>query len=266
MKNSDWIEISDALDKATSLSRPIAPITSAYNDFSIGDAYEIQLEQVRRRLATGAKIKGHKIGLTSQAMQAQLGVDQPDFGHLFDNMFYSEHEAVPVGRFLQPRIEPEIAFVIGVDLCGPGVTMVEAARAVEYIVPALEIIDSRIRDWQITILDTIADNASSGGVVLGGSYRRLEEFDLSLIGCNLSRNGQVVATGAGGAVLGNPLAALVWLANVLGTKGIGIKAGEVILAGSLTASIPVLPGETVMADFSHIGSVSVHFEGKGEGS
>lgn len=238
---------------------PIAPPFERWPDLTIDDAYEIQLAQVNHWLAQGAVIKGHKVGLTSRAMQEMLGVNQPDYGHLLDAMFFTEHDPIPVGRFLQPKIEPEIAFVLGQPLSGPGVTVAEALAAVDFVLPALEIIDSRVRDWKVTILDTIADNASSGGVVLGSSPTLPREVDLRLVGCNLSRNGSIVQTGAGGACLGTPVAALVWLANTLGARGVGLESGHVVLPGSCTAAISVDPGDVVTATFATLGSVSVLF-------
>jgi 2-keto-4-pentenoate hydratase len=229
---------------------------------SIRDAYAVQLAQVGTWTATGARVKGHKVGLTSAAMQRQLSVDQPDFGHLLDTMFLAEGTPADYGRFLQPRVEPEIAFVLGRPLAGPGVTAAEAIAAVDFVLPALEIIDSRIADWKITLADTIADNASSGGVVLGTRPVRPEAIDLAMTGCLLFRNGRIEGTGAGGAVLGSPVNALVWLANVLGEQGAGLEAGHVVLPGSVTAAIPFAPGDTVSASFDRIGSVSITFSEK----
>jgi len=254
------------VDKAAALlldayasGTPIAPLTQTFPGLTVDDAYAIQLAQVDAWLARGARIKGHKVGLTSAAMQRQLNVDQPDYGHLTDAMFFADASRVDAGRFLQPRIEPEVAFVLGRPLRGPGVTAAEAAAAVDFVLPALEIIDSRIADWKITLADTIADNASSGGVVLGTRPVRLDAVDLALTGCLLHRNGELEQTGAGGAVLGSPLNALVWLANVLGERGVTLEAGHVVLPGSCTASIPVRPGDSVTATFGGIGSVSIAF-------
>jgi 2-keto-4-pentenoate hydratase len=174
-------------------------------------------------------------------------------------MFYAEDMPVPVDAFIAPRVEPEIAFVLKKDLAGPGVTIAEAAAAVDFCLPALEIIDSRIADWRISIVDTIADNASSGGVVLGSNPTKLGERDLRLVGCNLYGNGALIATGAGGAALGSPLLSLAWLANVLGEHGVGLSAGHVVLPGSVTAAKPVQPGDTWTAQFAGIGSVTARF-------
>lgn len=246
--------------------RPIAPLVSTFPALTINDAYAIQLAQVDTWLADGRRVLGRKVGLTSPAMQAQMKVSQPDFGHLMDDMFFAEHVPVPADRFLQPRAEPEVAFVLGRDLVGPGVTVAAAAAAVDFVLPALEIIDSRIADWQIGIVDTIADNASSGGVVLGSTARRIGEIDLRLGGCVLHRNGEIAGTGAGGAVLGSPLNSLAWLANTLGTHGEGLQAGQVILPGSITASIPFGPGDVITATMAGLGSVTAVIAAEGERS
>jgi 2-keto-4-pentenoate hydratase len=239
---------------------PVSPLTAIHSGISVDDAYAIQLAQVTAWTSAGAVVKGHKVGLTSMAMQKQLGVNQPDFGVLLDSMFMPEGVTADITRFIQPRAEPEIGFVLGRPLSGPGVTVAETVAAIEFVLPALEIIDSRIADWKITLPDTIADNASSGGLVLGSRPVRLENLDLSLTGCLLHRNGRLADTGAGGAVLGgSPVNALVWLANVLGERGTGLEAGHVILPGSVTAAIPVSPGDTISATFDRMGTVTVTF-------
>ena len=252
-------EIAETLLGAYSSRQPVEPLTQTCQGLTLEDAYEIQLLQVRRWLATGARIKGHKVGLTSAAMQRQFGVSQPDYGHLLDTMFWLEYEPIPVSRFLQPRAEPEMAFVLARPLRGPGVTVAEAIGAVAFVLPALELIDSRIRDWKIALADTIADNASSGGVVLGSNPVPLFGVDLRLAGCTLHKNGELAGTGAGGAVLGSPLTALAWLANTLGARGAVLEAGQVILPGSVTASIPVAADDSVTATFAGLGSVTARF-------
>jgi len=241
---------------------PVEPLTATYPGLTVADSYAVQLNQVQAWTAAGAQVRGHKVGLTSAAMQRMLGVTSPDFGHLLDTMFFSEHQPIPLGRFLQPRVEPEVAFVLGTRLTGPGVTTADAVRAVDHMLPALEVVDSRVRDWKIGLYDTIADNASSGGVVLGGRPTLLTSVDLRLVGCNLRRNGAIAATGAGGAVLGNPVAALVWVANVLGERGVTLEPGEVVLPGACTAMLPASPGDTFSAQFAGLGSVTTLFSRK----
>ena len=241
---------------------PVAPLSVTYPGLSLDDAYAIQQAQVTSWTAAGALVKGHKVGLTSAAMQAQLGVDQPDFGVLLDSMFLPEGMTAPVSRFLQPKAEPEIAFVLGRRLRGPGVTVAEALSAVDFVLPALEIIDSRIADWKITLPDTVADNASSGAVVLGSRPVKPSELDLSLTGCLLYRGGVIWGAGAGGAVLGSPVNALVWLANTLGARGVALEPGHVVLPGSVCAAISFGFGDTITAVFDRIGAVSITFSEK----
>lgn len=252
-------EIAERLLAAHTRRTPIGRITTMYPDLTVDDAYAIQQQQVSAWCDAGDRLRGHKIGLTSKAMQRQLGVDVPDYGRLTASMFLPEGPAIPAGRFLQPRLEPEVAFVMGRRLAGPGVTVADAARAVDAVFPALEIIDSRIRDWDIGLVDTIADNASSGGVLLGGTARRLDELDLRLMGVLVHANGELVATGAGAAVLGSPLNALAWLANTLGPRGVTIEEGEIVIPGSMTSAIGVHAGDTFHIEFSSLGSVSAHF-------
>ncbi|HKS43565.1 MAG TPA: 2-keto-4-pentenoate hydratase [Amycolatopsis sp.] len=254
--------ISDAAARlllAYEKGEPIAPIIQAHPDATVADAYRIQQEQVRVWTERGEEIKGHKVGLASAAMQQQMGVDQPDYGHLLTGMFHLEHQPIRADTFLQPRIEPEIAFVLARKLSGPGVTVADAIRAVDFVVPALEVVDSRITDWNISIVDTIADNASSGGVVLGSKPTALSSVDLRLVGCTLQIGGDLVATGAGGAVLGSPLNALVWLANTIGPLGIDLEPGHVVLPGSMTRAFPVRPGDTVFANMGELGGVTAVF-------
>jgi 2-keto-4-pentenoate hydratase len=252
-------EVARQLLDAYGTGKPIAPLTSTYDGMTLEDAYAIQLLQIEERLAGGRVVKGHKVGLTSAAMQRLLGVDEPDYGHLLDDFFYLEHAPIPLDRFLQPRIEPEVAFVLARPLRGPGVTVSEAIAAVDFVLPALEIVDSRIEAWKIGLLDTIADNASSGAVVLGSTPTPVGEVDLRLAGAVMTRNGTVVGTGAGGAVLGSPITSLVWLANTVGARGVTLEAGHVILPGSVCAMVPVAAGDAVTAIFAGLGSVTARF-------
>lgn len=236
--------------------KPVAPVTDVFPVAGITDAYRIQQAQVARWVADGGQVCGHKVGLASAAMQRQAGVDQPDYGHLTRSMFYLEHEPIPAHTFLQPRIEPEVAFVLNRPLSGPGLTVAEAVAAIDFVLPSLEIVDSRVRDWNISIVDTIADNASSGGVVLGATPVSPHSVDLRLTGCVVHYNGAVSATGAGGAVLGSPINSLVWLANTVGPLGIELEPGHIVLPGSMTAAQPMAPGDTVSTTIAGIGSVS----------
>ncbi|MFC0862340.1 2-keto-4-pentenoate hydratase [Sphaerimonospora cavernae] len=252
-------EAVQALLGAYRTGQPIEPLTERFPGLDVDDAYAIQVGQVEQWQRDGAVVKGYKVGLSSAAMQRQLGVDQPDFGHLTGGMFHLETQPIDLSAFVAPKVEPEIAFVLGKPLRGPGVTVAEAMAAVEFMVPALEIIDSRVRDWKIKLVDTIADNASSGGVVLGSTATSLSQVDVRLIGGVLRRNGEVVGTGAGGAVLGSPLNALVWLVNTLGARGVTLQAGHVVLPGSITAAVPVAAGDVTTATFARLGSVTARF-------
>ena len=249
----------DALAEAERTRIPIDPLSNRWAAIDVVDAYEIQLANIADRLKAGALVRGHKVGLSSRAMQAMMGVDEPDYGHLLDDMFFFEGDAVPAGRYLYPRVEVEVGFVLGASLSGPACTVADVLAATEFVCPAIEIIDSRIRDWKIRIADTIADNASSAGVVLGGRRTPLAGVDLRTIGAVLRRNGEIVQTGAAGAVLGNPATAVAWLANTVHRFGVCLEAGHVVLPGSCTRAVDVRPGDVVRADFDLLGPVSVRF-------
>lgn len=248
-----------ALSGAYRSGVPIEPLSVTHPELSVDDAYSIQLAQVAAWEAEGRRIRGHKVGLTARAMQRQLGVDQPDYGHLFHDMFYLDSAPIPTARFIAPRVEPEFAFVLSRTLSGPGITVADAVRSVDCVLGSIEIIDSRVVDWRIGLIDTIADNASSGGVVLGTRPMRLEDLNLVTAGCTLTKNGVVVGTGAGGAVLGSPLNALVWLANRLGELGTPLEEGSVVLPGSVCAAVPVTASDAVTADFGPLGTVTARF-------
>ncbi|MDF2039372.1 2-keto-4-pentenoate hydratase [Bacillus sp. CMF12] len=237
----------------------VLPITSDNAGLTIEEAYQIQLENIKRKVESGQKIVGKKIGLTSLAMQRLLGVDEPDYGHLLDSMVVENGGAVSIEKVLQPKVEAEIAFVLKKELKGPNVTALDVIQATDYVVPALEIVDSRIKDWKIKLPDTIADNASSGFYVLGGKPARLSVIDLKLIGMVLTKNGEVANTGVGAAALGNPINCVAWLANRLADFDISLKKGEVILSGALSAAVEAQAGDSFTARFAHIGQVSVHF-------
>ncbi|MEJ2560193.1 MAG: fumarylacetoacetate hydrolase family protein [Anaerolineae bacterium] len=238
---------------------PVDPLTERFPDLTTAQAYHIQLAALRNRLKEGRRVVGKKIGLTSKAMQDLLGVNEPDYGHLLDDMVVLNGQPIAVDTLLQPRCEGEIAFLLGRDVIGPGVTVADVLAATEAVVPALEIVDSRVRDWKIKIQDTVADNASSALLVLGNKLTPIHRLDLRLVGMVLEKNGQVAATGAGAAVLGHPAAAVAWLANKLFEFDISLKAGEIILSGSLATAPPVAAGDYFRADFDRLGSVSAYF-------
>ncbi len=239
----------------------LPPLTATYDGLTVDDAYAIQLLQIQRRIADGASVIGYKVGLTSAAMQDQMGVYEPDFGHLLTPMLYPADAPIQTGRFRQPRAEPEIALVLADELRGPGLSVADVMSATAYALPAIEIIDSRITDWKIALVDTIADNASSGGLVLGQSPVPVAGGrDLSLAGCVFRRNGRIVGTGAGAAVLGSPWHAAVWLANTLTARGAQLAAGSIILTGSITASVPVTAGDATTVTIDGLGSVTAVFD------
>jgi 2-keto-4-pentenoate hydratase len=259
MTESDRASAAKALLAAYDDRSGVEPLIETHPAMTISDAYEIQLRQVRSWTGAGRRVCGHKVGLTSAAMRRQLGVDEPDYGHLMDDMFHLESLPIPIGGFLSPKVEPEIAFVLKAPLAGPRLTVADAISAVDYVLPALEIVDSRVRDWKISLRDTVADNASSAGVVLGSTPTPLSGLDLRAVVCELEQGGKVVDTGTGAATLGSPLNALVWLANTLGAFGVTLEAGSVIMPGSLTSAVPVLAGDTVTATFTGLGSVTAVF-------
>lgn len=252
-------QAADELYRAERERKMLPPLTERYPEIGADDAYRIQLASVELKKNAGASVVGKKIGLTSKAMQKMLNVDQPDYGHIFDNMIIEEGAVFPAGELIQPKIEPEIAFIMDRDLKGPGMTAIQVLAATRFVVPALEIIDSRIEGWRIKLCDTIADNASSARVVLGVTPKRVDQIDLRLIGMTLEKNGEVVQTGTGAAVLGHPANAVAWLANAIGKFGVGLKAGEVIMPGALTAASDVASGDVFRACFDGLGAVSVRF-------
>jgi len=259
VEERDLQAAADSLLGAQTDRRAIWPLTETYMDMSPRDAYVIQLRNIDRRVKEGSSIRGHKVGLSAKAMQEMLGVDEPDYGHLLSDMFVFEEEQVELSRFLHPRVELEVAFVLGRELIGPGVTVADVLRATEFVLPSIEIVDSRIIDWRVKIEDTIADNASSGAVVLGGNPTLLRDVDVRLIGAALRCNGMLMETGASAAVLGNPVVAVAWLANKVASFGVSLAEGHVVLPGSCTRMIQVRSGDAIHADFDHLGHVAVSF-------
>jgi 2-keto-4-pentenoate hydratase len=238
---------------------PIQPLTERYPELTVKDSYGIQLEWVKRKLKEGRVVIGKKVGLTSKAMQIILGVNEPDYGHLLDSMKVSSGSTLSKQDFIQPKVEAEIGFILKEDLKGPNVTYVDVLMATEALVPTLEIIDSRIEDWRIKLVDTVADNGSSARAVLGEPFCWLEQVDLRTVSMTLTKNGEVTATGAGAAALGHPAHAIAWLANKLADYNITLKAGELILPGALSAAIDIDSGDEVRATFGKLGSVSIKF-------
>lgn len=252
-------KIAQQLIQAEKEKKPIEPLTTTYPNITVADAYQIQMAQTDQKVSEGATIVGKKIGLTSAVMQEMFQVSTPDYGHLLDDMMIVEGENVSIDDYISPKLECEVAFILKDDLHGPGITAEDVRNATAYVVPAFEVIDSRIRDWDIRFEDTVADNGSCARAVLGGNPTTLDALDLEHIGMNFYKNGRLIDTGAGAAVMGNPLEAVAWLANTLGEYGISLKANEVILSGAITGAVPVEAGEVYTADFNKIGSVTIQF-------
>ena len=250
---------SEELYRAWLDRRVLPPLTDRNPELTLEDAYRIQQRLIGRHLADGAKVVGKKIGVTSKAVMDMLGVRQPDFGHLLDSMRYASGEAIRRDSLIQPRAEGEVAFLLKKDLYGPGICSFDVLAATECVIPCLEIVDSRIRDWKIKVQDTVADNASCGAFVLG--ERRVGPHDVDLLTCGmvLEKNGEVAAAGAGAAALGSPVNAVAWLANALSSYESGLKAGDVILSGALAAMLPAQAGDHFAMTVGGIGSCSVRF-------
>ena len=257
--NDNIRQVADLLWTAGRTLAPCAPVRDLLAEGGIQAAYAAQEINTQRSLAEGRRLVGRKIGLTSVAVQKQLGVDQPDYGMLFADMAMPDGLEIPTGRLIQPKAEAEVAFVLGRDLDHPALTIADVVRAVEYVLPALEIVDSRVAEWGIKILDTIADNASSGLYVLGNSPKPLTGLDLRACGMIMEKAGEPVSTGAGAACLGHPLNATLWLAQVMARAGRPLKAGDTVLSGALGPMVPVKPGDAVEARISGLGTVRALF-------
>ncbi|MEZ0349986.1 2-keto-4-pentenoate hydratase [Mycobacterium sp. pR1184] len=253
-------ELAADLAQAERSREPIAPLTSAHPDIDVVDAYEIQLINIRQRVAEGARVLGHKVGLSSKAMQQMMGVDEPDYGHLLDEMQVFEDVAVKADKYLYPRVEVEVGFILAADLPGAGCTESDVLAATEALVPSIELIDTRITDWKIALCDTIADNASSAGYVLGKARVSPADIDVTAIDAVLTRNGEVIAEGRSDAVLGNPVTAVAWLARKVESFGVRLRKGDVVLPGSCTKAIDARPGDDFVAEFTGLGSVHLSFE------
>lgn len=238
---------------------PCTPVRDLIGSDDVAAAYQVQERFNAARARGGARVVGRKIGATSEAVQTQLGVDQPDFGVLFDDMAYAEDELIPMSRLIQPKAEAEIAFVLRDDLAEGPLDYVQVRRAVDHAVAALEIVDSRIRDWDISFADTVADNASSGLYVLGAERRSLEEVEPAEVDMAMTLDGEQVSTGNGRACLGDPLAAVAWLAHQARTFGEPLRAGQVVLSGALGPMRSVGPGAVVTATISGLGTVTARF-------
>jgi 2-oxo-hept-3-ene-1,7-dioate hydratase len=233
-------------------------LSKTWPGIGFDDAYAIQSEVIRQRVAGGRRIVGHKVGLTSKAMQRSSGIDEPDYGVLLDDMVFTDGAKIKASDFCVPRVEVELCFVLKHPLKGPGVGLIDVLRATEYVVPSLELIDARLQDPR-KIYDTISDNGAAAGIVLGGRPVGPTEVDLRWVGCALYKNGEVEETGLASGVMGHPAMGIAWLANKVGPHGITLAPGHMMLAGSFTRPVWVQAGDTVQADFGPLGNVAVQF-------
>lgn len=233
-------------------------LTDTFPHIQIEDSYAISTAVAQRKIRDGARLIGHKVGLTSKAMQASSKINEPDYGHLLDSMLIAEGAKVPHVNFCVPRVEVELAFVLGQPLKGPGVGLVDVLRATDYVVPALEIVDARLVD-QRKICDTVADNGAAAGLVLGGRPIKPLDMDLRWVSALMYRNSDIEETGVAAGVLGHPALGVAWLANKLGQHGVGLDAGHIILSGSFTRVVFAKKGDTLFGDFGSMGSVCVQF-------
>ena len=249
----------DSLAEAFATRSPCEPIKEAIEPLGLEGAYKVQHDLTRRAIAAGRRIVGRKNGLTSLAVQRQLGVDQPDFGCLFADMAVADGDPIPMGRLIQPKAEAEIAFVLRKSIDRENPTLADVIDAIAYALPAIEIVDSRVRDWNISIYDTIADNASSGLFALGGAPKKIDDVDLRLCGAVMEKNGDPISFGCGAACLGNPLNAVLWLANKLVEVEKPLQEGDVVLSGALGPMITAAAGDRFHARVNGLGAVTAIF-------
>lgn len=259
MDNAKIQHYGDELYQALLERKPVDPLTDRESSITIEDAYQIQLRMIQRRLDAGETIVGKKIGVTSKVVMDMLKVNQPDFGQMTSGMVFNEGEAIRADSMIAPKAEAEVAFVLGRDLTSEHITITDVIGAVDYALPALEIVDSRVAGWNIRILDTVADNASSGLYVLGNEPKRLAGLDLRLCGMVMEVRGEPVSTGAGAACLGHPLNAVLWLARVMARVGRPLSAGDTVLSGALGPMVAVGWGSVVEARIQGLGSVRAAF-------
>jgi 2-oxo-hept-3-ene-1,7-dioate hydratase len=265
--------VADAAARLTQAERtriPIRQLSLQYPEMTIEDAYAVQRVFVEAKLAGGRRLSGRKIGLTSKVMQRSVSIAEPDYGALFDDMFFEDGSEIPHRRFIRPRIEVELAFVLGEPLRGPGCTVFDVLRATEFVTPALEILDARVQMTDPatghlrTIVDTIADNAADAGIVLGGRAVKPLDVDLRWVGALLYRNGVIEETGVAAAVLNHPANGVAWLANKLGAYGVALEAGLVIMAGSFTRALGAEAGDIFHADYGPLGAITCRFSGSAD--
>jgi 2-oxo-hept-3-ene-1,7-dioate hydratase len=258
LSDSDRRKAADLLLAAQKQRKQAVQLSTTWPDITFEDAYAISTEVAKRRIAAGAKLIGHKVGLTSKAMQRSSQIDEPDYGHLLDTMMIADGAKVPHADYCRPRVEIELAFVLGKPLKGPGVGLPDVLRATEYVVPAIEIVDARVQDPR-KIYDTIADNGAAAGIVIGGRPVGPTDIDLRWVGGIMYRNSEIEETGVAAGVLGHPALGVAWLANKLGQHGVALEPGHLVLAGSFTRVVFAQKGDTLHADFGQLGGIAVQF-------
>lgn len=249
--------MAEELFQAESQRREISKFTDRFPGLDVEAAYQIQQLLIEKKMKSSHRIIGRKLGLTSYAKQRMMGVFEPTYGTLLEDMIVEEEQPVVYSELIHPKAEPEIAFVLGNDIEGPAVTGVQVMAATKYVLPALEIIDSRYENFRFTLPDVVADNSSSSRLILGGKVTKISDVNISLLGMVLYKNGQMITTGAGAAVLGHPATAIAWLAKKLYQHGQKLRKGDIVLSGAITGAIDIVHGDRVEAKFESLGSVSV---------
>lgn len=268
----DLTSLASALEEAERTGVQIPPLSERYPGMTFADAYAVQRAWVGLKLKAGRRVRGHKIGLTSRAMQLASQITEPDYGTLLDSMFYEPNGDIPLSDFVAPKVEVELAFLLKDDLRGPGVTVFDVLRATEYVTPAAEIIDARIQRVSAQtgkprrVFDTISDNAANAGIIVGGSAVKPDAIDLRWAAALCIRNGVIEETGVAAGVLGHPAQGIAWLANRLAPHGEGLKAGELVLAGSFTRPVDIASGDVFTFDYGPLGTFSCRFAGQARGA
>ena len=258
LSQSDIEKAADILLAAEKAREPAVQLSTTWPDITIEDAYAIQSEVTARKVAEGAEVIGHKVGLTSKAMQRSSQIDEPDYGHLLDNMMIADGAKVNHADYCIPRVECELTFVLGKALKGPGVGLLDVLRATEYVVPSIEIIDARVQNPR-KIYDTVSDNGAAAGIIIGGRPVGPMDVDLRWVGGIMYRNSEIEETGLAAGVLGHPAMGIAWLANKVGRFGTILEPGHIMLSGSFIRPVWAEPGDTLHADFGELGGVSVQF-------
>jgi 2-oxo-hept-3-ene-1,7-dioate hydratase len=258
MSKQDRGKAANILMAAEKTRKQAVQLSKTWPDITMEDAYAISTEVANRKIAAGAKLIGHKVGLTSKAMQRSSQIDEPDYGHLLDYMMISDGARVPHENFCLPRVEIELAFILGRQLQGPGIGLPDVLRATEYVVPAIEVVDARLQDPR-KIFDTVSDNGAAAGIVIGGRPVKPQEVDLRWVGGIMYRNSEIEETGVAAGVLGHPALGVAWLANKLGTHGVSLEPGHIVLTGSFTRVVFARKGDTLHADFGSLGGIALQF-------